>query len=156
MILVILNITILMWNFVLFWKDDEKYEDNDSSSSEESAADDEDSDHDNARESRQPANINSTTRRNEPRHQAAAAAPRAHGARRRRHFTRKKKKHQVPVRMAPGEKVCVEVISTKTTLSVVWQDNRKEENIPSSELLPVLHVDELEFFPGDFVIDKSK
>lgn len=45
---------------------------------------------------------------------------------------------------------------TSKFLTVLWQDGSLEEDIPSTELLPVLHVDELEFFPGDFVIDKSE
>ena len=38
--------------------------------------------------------------------------------------------------------------------NVVWQRGDLQENIPSTELYPVLHLDELEFFPGDFVNDK--
>ena len=50
----------------------------------------------------------------------------------------------------------MEIDSTSKLLTVVWQDGSEQENISSTEVLPVLHVDDLEFFPGDFVVDKSK
>ena len=137
------------------FQDDEKLGDNDSTCTEESA-DDDDSDHGNIREARQPTTASAGSRRSESRHQGAIAATRSHSARKRRQIRRKKKRYQVPVRLVPGESVCVEVDSTSKLLSVTWQDGSVEENIPSTEVLPVLHVDELEFFPGEFVIDKSK
>ena len=108
------------------------------------------------RESRQSTTANAGSRRNEARHQGATATPRGHAARKRRQIRRKKKRYQVPARLVPGERVCVEVESTAKLLTVKWQDGSVQENISSTEVLPVLHVDEFEFFPGDFVIDKSK
>lgn len=36
--------------------------------------------------------------------------------------------------------------------TVMWQDGTIEKDIPSVELFPVHHLDELEFFPGDYVL----
>ncbi|KAG2460822.1 UBE2O enzyme, partial [Polypterus senegalus] len=48
----------------------------------------------------------------------------------------------------------VEVVSTKTSADVMWQDGTVETNIRSNELLPIHHLDNNEFCPGDFVVDK--
>jgi len=134
--------------------DDEKLDENDSTDTDESG-DDDDSDHGNVREARQATTANAGSRRNDSRHQGATAAARGHSARKRRQIRRKKKRYQVPVRLSPGERVCVEIDSTSKLLTVVWQDGSEQENISSTEVLPVLHVDDLEFFPGDFVVDKT-
>ena len=134
---------------------DEKDDEGQDSSSTEDSADDEDSDRENDRDARQSSHSTPGSRRSDGRHQSAGATARGHVTRRRRHIHRRKKKHHVPVNLAPGGKVCVEVATTKTVASVVWQDGSFEEHIPSTELLPVLHLDELEFFPGDFVVDKQ-
>ena len=42
-------------------------------------------------------------------------------------------------------------ISDKSMYNM-FQDGVIERNIPSVELYPIHHLDELEFFPGDFVI----
>ncbi len=107
------------------------------------------------KDSRTNVPANPPMRCQDSRHQAPTLTSRGHAARRRRHYTRKKKKHQVPVRLVAGEPVVVEITSTKTAVTVTWQDNQQEKNVCSTDLLPVLHVDDLEFFPGDFVIDKS-
>ena len=52
----------------------------------------------------------------------------------------------------PGDKVVVETISTHSEATVVWQDGQIEPGIPSRELFPILHLDEQEFFSGDYVI----
>ena len=52
----------------------------------------------------------------------------------------------------PGEQVVVEVVSTRTEASIVWQDGSIEECVASRELFPILHLDDQEFFCGDFVI----
>ncbi|GAB1603350.1 (E3-independent) E2 ubiquitin-conjugating enzyme UBE2O-like [Argonauta hians] len=52
-----------------------------------------------------------------------------------------------------GEKVPVEVCYTFSLVNVVWQDGSIELSIPSPELFPIHHLDELEFFPGDYVLD---
>lgn len=67
---------------------------------------------------------------------------------------KRKKRFKPTVSLLADEKVCVEVVLTKTMANVVWQRGDLQENIPSTELYPVLHLDELEFFPGDFVNDK--
>ena len=51
-------------------------------------------------------------------------------------------------------RVAVEVITTETTADVLWQDGTLETNIRSNELLPIQHLDNNEFCPGDFVVDK--
>lgn len=41
-----------------------------------------------------------------------------------------------------------------TSADVMWQDGTVETNIRSNELIPVHHLDNNEFCPGDFVVDK--
>ena len=45
----------------------------------------------------------------------------------------------------------MEVLSTRSEASVIWQDGSVEEGISSKELYPILHLDDQEFFCGDFV-----
>ncbi|CAG5128168.1 unnamed protein product, partial [Candidula unifasciata] len=52
----------------------------------------------------------------------------------------------------PDEVVQVEVEFTTSWAAVMWQDGTVEKDIPSLELFPVHHLDDLEFFPGDFVL----
>ena len=142
--------------FVCFFykkEEEERYEEGRESSFSDDSADDEDSDHETEKEPPRAATGPHSGPR--PRHQAPALASRSHLARRRRHFTRKKKKLHVPVRLASDERVSVEVVSTETIVAVRWQDYTLTRDILSTELHPVLHVDDLEFFPGDFVVDKS-
>ncbi|MBN3307555.1 UBE2O enzyme, partial [Amia calva] len=54
----------------------------------------------------------------------------------------------------PGDRVAVEIVSTKTSADVMWKDGTIETNIRSNELLPIQHLDNYEFCPGDFVVDK--
>ncbi|KAM8947498.1 (E3-independent) E2 ubiquitin-conjugating enzyme isoform 2-T2 [Pelodytes ibericus] len=67
---------------------------------------------------------------------------------------KKKKKSKVYREFKPGDRVAVEVITTVTTADVMWQDGSVETNIRSNELLPIQHLDNNEFCPGDFVVDK--
>ena len=67
---------------------------------------------------------------------------------------KKKKRYKVPVKIVSGERVCVEISATRTIVSVTWQDGGLSSDVNSYELIPVIHMDELEFFPGDFVLDK--
>ncbi|KAM9296931.1 (E3-independent) E2 ubiquitin-conjugating enzyme [Gastrophryne carolinensis] len=67
---------------------------------------------------------------------------------------KKKKKSKVYRAFNPGDRVAVEVITTVTSADVVWQDGTIETNIRSNELLPIQHLDNNEFCPGDFVVDK--
>ncbi|KAL5018693.1 hypothetical protein ScPMuIL_004415 [Solemya velum] len=62
------------------------------------------------------------------------------------------KKPIVPKLFNPNEKVPVEIYYTFSKISVMWQDGSVEKDIPSPELIPIHHLDDLEFFPGDFTI----
>lgn len=73
---------------------------------------------------------------------------------RRRKRAKRKRKAMPHMQVNVGDRVCVEVVSTNTTVDVVWQDKRKTSGIPSTHLTPVFHLDEHEFFPGDYVNDK--
>ncbi|NXD10636.1 UBE2O enzyme, partial [Nothocercus nigrocapillus] len=66
----------------------------------------------------------------------------------------KKKKTKVSREFKPGDRVAVEVVTTMTSADVMWQDGTVETNIRSNELIPVHHLDNNEFCPGDFVVDK--
>nr|XP_056713779.1 (E3-independent) E2 ubiquitin-conjugating enzyme [Euleptes europaea] len=66
----------------------------------------------------------------------------------------KKKKTKVSREFKPGDRVAVEVVTTMTSADVMWQDGSVEKNIRSNELFPVHHLDNNEFCPGDFVVDK--
>lgn len=46
----------------------------------------------------------------------------------------------------------IEIISTRSKANVVWQDGSIENEISSVNLYPIHHLDDQEFFPGDFVI----
>lgn len=54
----------------------------------------------------------------------------------------------------PHCRVAVEVVTTMTSADVMWQDGSVECNIRSNDLFPVHHLDNNEFCPGDFVVDK--
>ena len=73
---------------------------------------------------------------------------------RRKKRLRRKRKAAPPLKVKAGDKVCAEVANTSTTVDVIWQDGSKQGSILSTELVPVFHLDELEFFPGDYVCDK--
>uniref|UniRef100_A0A182Q3T4 UBC core domain-containing protein n=1 Tax=Anopheles farauti TaxID=69004 RepID=A0A182Q3T4_9DIPT len=53
---------------------------------------------------------------------------------------------------AAGDEVITEALVVYSTATVVWQDGTIEPNIPSTELRPIHHLDDHEFFPGDFVL----
>ena len=73
---------------------------------------------------------------------------------RRKKRLRRKRKVAPPLKVDAGDKVCVEVTHTCTTVDVIWQDGSAQEKILSTDLTPVFHLDELEFFPGDYISDK--
>lgn len=50
-----------------------------------------------------------------------------------------------------GDELVVETLVVYSTMTVVWQDGTVETDIPSTELYPIHHLDNHEFFPGDFV-----
>ena len=53
-------------------------------------------------------------------------------------------------------RVAVEVVSTKTSADVMWKDGQVEFGIRSNDLIPIQHLDNHEFCPGDFVVDKRR
>ena len=69
---------------------------------------------------------------------------------------RKLKKKAKPVKIVKlplsGEEVVTEALVVYTTATVVWQDGTIEAEIPSTDLCPIHHLDDHEFFPGDFVL----
>ncbi|XP_066592448.1 (E3-independent) E2 ubiquitin-conjugating enzyme UBE2O [Prorops nasuta] len=68
----------------------------------------------------------------------------------------KAKQKVPPTPLIPGKKVVVETLSTITKANVVWQDGSIEFGIPSTQLYPIHHLDDKEFFPGDFVVDQKE
>ncbi|KAF0293215.1 (E3-independent) E2 ubiquitin-conjugating enzyme [Amphibalanus amphitrite] len=56
---------------------------------------------------------------------------------------------------APGDTLVVETVKTVSWVTVVWQDGSVEEDIPSVSLHPSHHLDEHEFFPGDYVVEQK-
>lgn len=55
---------------------------------------------------------------------------------------------------ARARRVAVEVVSTVTSADVMWKDGRLETGIRSNDLIPIQHLDNHEFCPGDYVVDK--
>ncbi|XP_052766906.1 (E3-independent) E2 ubiquitin-conjugating enzyme UBE2O-like [Mya arenaria] len=76
-----------------------------------------------------------------------------HGRIKKEKRMKKVKKKKVEREVKPGDKVAVEIWYTFSTCDVMWQDSTVEKGVPSPELFPIHHLDELEFFPGDFVQD---
>ncbi|KPP60340.1 hypothetical protein Z043_121669, partial [Scleropages formosus] len=66
----------------------------------------------------------------------------------------KKKRTKFSRELKPGDRVAVEVVSTKTSADVMWKDGTVEKGIRSNDLIPIQHLDNYEFCPGDFVVDK--
>ncbi len=56
----------------------------------------------------------------------------------------------------PGERLAVEVLRTRSEAEVIWQDGTVEKGISSTELFPIHHLDDQEFFCGDFVVRSDK
>ncbi|XP_017031563.1 (E3-independent) E2 ubiquitin-conjugating enzyme [Drosophila kikkawai] len=50
-----------------------------------------------------------------------------------------------------GDEIVVETLVVYSTVTVVWQDGVVEVGIHSTQLYPIHHLDDHEFFPGDFV-----
>nr|CAD7596442.1 unnamed protein product [Timema genevievae] len=69
---------------------------------------------------------------------------------------RRTKKRIAPMPLVPGTRVVVETLSTSSIANVVWQDGSVEEGIRSTQLYPIHHLDDQEFFPGDFVIENKE
>ena len=87
-------------------------------------------------------------------HDSGSSHPVRYPTKRRKKRLRRKRKAAPPLKVNVGDKVCVEVAHTCTTVDVIWQDGSSQEKILSTYLIPVFHLDELEFFPGDYVSDK--
>lgn len=51
-----------------------------------------------------------------------------------------------------GDRVVTEALIVYSVATVIWQDGTIENDIPSVELCPIHHLDDHEFFPGDFVL----
>ncbi|XP_055923942.1 (E3-independent) E2 ubiquitin-conjugating enzyme [Eupeodes corollae] len=51
-----------------------------------------------------------------------------------------------------GDELVTESMMVYSTATVVWQDGAVETGIPSTQLYPIHHLDDHEFFPGDFVV----
>lgn len=77
-----------------------------------------------------------------------------HSSRRRRKRLRHRRKTHFTVKIKPGDRVCVEVIQTKTLADIMWQDGCLEKGVDTLNLIPTYHIDEHQFFPGYFVADK--
>ncbi|XP_056441748.1 (E3-independent) E2 ubiquitin-conjugating enzyme UBE2O [Gadus chalcogrammus] len=65
----------------------------------------------------------------------------------------KKKKTKFSREFKPGDRVAVEVISTKTRADVMWKDGSVELGIRANNIIPIQHLDSHEFCTGDFVVD---
>ncbi|KQS52430.1 uncharacterized protein Dere_GG12418, isoform B [Drosophila erecta] len=50
-----------------------------------------------------------------------------------------------------GDEIVVETLVVCSSVTVVWQDGTVETGIHSTQLYPIHHLDNHEFFPGDFV-----
>ncbi|CAG9807710.1 unnamed protein product [Chironomus riparius] len=66
-----------------------------------------------------------------------------------KHKQRDPKERQIP---QIGDRVVTEVLVVYSWATVVWQDGSIEKDIPSTELCPIHHLDDHEFFPADFVL----
>ncbi|XP_068204113.1 (E3-independent) E2 ubiquitin-conjugating enzyme UBE2O isoform X3 [Palaemon carinicauda] len=53
-----------------------------------------------------------------------------------------------------GDQLVVETLMTTSKADVVWQDGSLEKSILSTVLYPIHHLDDQEFFPGDFVVEQ--
>jgi len=85
----------------------------------------------------------------------AALPTRAHKKKKLK-LSRKASRSAPPVLLKEGMKVVTETLSTCSEVDVVWQDGREEAAIPSTELYPIQHLDDHEFFPGDFVTETKE
>ncbi len=74
--------------------------------------------------------------------------------RRRKRIKYKRKQQLNSVKVKPGDRVCVEIIKTKTKADVMWQDGRLEKNVDTLDLFAIYHIDDHQFLPGYIVNDK--
>lgn len=67
----------------------------------------------------------------------------------------KKRRQRDNVDLKPpqvGDRVVTEALIVYSVATVIWQDGTIENGISSVELCPIHHLDDHEFFPGDFVL----
>ncbi|KAG8238849.1 hypothetical protein J437_LFUL018746 [Ladona fulva] len=69
---------------------------------------------------------------------------------------RRAKKRAPELEVKTGDHLVVETLSTASKADIVWQDGSVEHGIPSTQLYPIHHLDDQEFFPGDFVIESKE
>ncbi|CAB3996084.1 Hypothetical predicted protein, partial [Paramuricea clavata] len=74
--------------------------------------------------------------------------------RRRKRFRHKRKQQLNSLKVKPGDRVCVEIIKTKTRADVLWQDGTLETDVDTLDLIAIYHIDDHQFFPGYIVNDK--
>lgn len=74
--------------------------------------------------------------------------------RRRKRFRHKRKQQSNSLKVKPGDRVCVEIINTKTRADVMWQDGTLETNVDTLDLIAIFHIDDHQFLPGYIVNDK--
>ncbi|XP_016977943.1 (E3-independent) E2 ubiquitin-conjugating enzyme UBE2O [Drosophila rhopaloa] len=92
---------------------------------------------------------------------AAAQAPRITMRHAKRRHVKKKMRSVKKLITAPfarkdltpkdGDEIVVETLVVYSSVTVVWQDGTVETGILSTQLYPIHHLDNHEFFPGDFV-----
>ena len=61
-------------------------------------------------------------------------------------------KSESVIEVKPGDQLVVETLCTRSEAEVVWQDGSVEKGIASKELFPIHHLDDQEFFCGDYVV----
>ena len=81
-----------------------------------------------------------------------ALATRAHKKKKLK-LSKKAQRPAAAILVKAGMKLVTETLSTHSEVDVVWQDGSEEACIPSTDLYPVQHLDDHEFFPGDFVTE---
>ncbi|XP_038064255.1 (E3-independent) E2 ubiquitin-conjugating enzyme-like [Patiria miniata] len=72
------------------------------------------------------------------------------------HIRLASKRRPPPKPLELKERVCVEVTHTRTLVDVMWQDGTLQKGVVSTDLFPDHQLDELEFFPGDFVTKNNE
>lgn len=61
----------------------------------------------------------------------------------------------LPIQLKPGCRYPIDILSTKTIVTVVWQSSLIEQKVDANLLYPVHHIDSHDFFPGDYVCEVS-
>ena len=69
--------------------------------------------------------------------------------------SRRKTSFCLPISTSAGNRLPVKIVATNTLVTVVWQNSLIEKDVPSINLYPVHHIDNHDFFPGDFVVENK-